>query len=221
MRQLIVLLLCVFAVPLAAQRIRIEMLVSPEWLASHLDRVTIIEIGDGSAYKTAHLPGARLVETTKLLTPRNGTPNELPSIQALEAVLTRAGVGDRGRIILYGRDPLLSARAWFTLDYLGHGQRAAILDGGFTRGVAHRRSPHEPRRSPADILARADPPTTEGHSRRNDFSRWIGEVYGDHQLAARVRDCEERHRLQILPEVNGAIVAAIRERYATPETAAA
>jgi len=73
----------------------------------------------------------------------------------------------------------------------------------------------------ADILARADPSTTEGHLRRNDFSRWIGEVYGDHQLAARVRDCEERHRLQILPEVNGAIMAAIRERYATPETAAA
>lgn len=135
MRQLIVLLLCVFAVPLAAQKVRNEMVVSPEWLARHLDRVTIIEIGDRASYEAAHFPGARLIETTELLTYRNGTPNELPSIQALEAVFTRAGVGDRGRIILYSRDPLLAARAWFTLDYLGHGRRAAILDGGFTRWV--------------------------------------------------------------------------------------
>lgn len=135
MRKLIVLLLSVFALPLAAQRIRSEMVVSPEWLASHLDRVTMIEIGDAPSYKTAHLPGARLVEMTELLSQQNGTPNELPSIEELEAVFTRAGVGGRDRIILYSRDPLLAARAWFTLDYLGHGQRAAILDGGFTTWV--------------------------------------------------------------------------------------
>lgn len=112
MRQLIVLLLSVFALPLAAQRIRTEMVVSPEWLASHLDRVTMIEIGDAPSYNTAHLPGARLVELTELLSQQNGTPNELPSIEELEAVFTRAGVGGRGRIILYSRDPLLAARAW-------------------------------------------------------------------------------------------------------------
>jgi len=135
MRRLIVLLLALFAVPLAAQTVREEMLVSTEWLASHLDRVTIIEIGDRAAYDAAHIPGARLIGTAELLTQRNGTPNELPSIAALEVLFTHIGAGDRGRIVLYGRDPLLAARAWFTLDYLGHGRRAALLDGGFTRWV--------------------------------------------------------------------------------------
>lgn len=73
----------------------------------------------------------------------------------------------------------------------------------------------------ADILGKVGPAAIEGHLRRNDFSRWIGEVYGDHQLAARIRECEENHRLQSLPDVNGAIAAAIRARYAPPEAAAA
>ena len=135
MRRLIVVLLVFLAVPLAAQTVREEMLVSTEWLASHLDVVTIIEIGDRAAYDAAHVPGAMLIETAELMTQGNGTPNELPPIEALEAVLTRAGAANRGRMILYSRHPLQAARAWFTVDYLGHGQRAALLDGGFNRWV--------------------------------------------------------------------------------------
>lgn len=133
MRRLIVLLLVVFAVPLAAQTVHEEMLVSTEWLGNHPEGAAVIEIGERGAYEVAHVPGAVLIETGELLTQLEDTPNELPSVEALEAVWTRAGAGNRGRIILYSRDPLLAARAWFTLDYLGHGQRTSILDGGFTR----------------------------------------------------------------------------------------
>ena len=69
----------------------------------------------------------------------------------------------------------------------------------------------------ADVLAKLPPAAVEGHLNRNDFSRWIGQVYGDHSLATRVRECEERHRLQRSPDVNGAIAAAIRERYLEPQ----
>jgi hypothetical protein len=67
----------------------------------------------------------------------------------------------------------------------------------------------------AEIVSSVEEATIDGHLRRNDISRWIGEVYGDHQLAATIRETEELHRLQRLPDVNGAITAAIRERYAT------
>jgi thiosulfate/3-mercaptopyruvate sulfurtransferase len=45
-------------------------------------------------------------------------------------------VGVRERIVVYSTDPLLAARAWFTLDFLGQGNRAALLDGGLTKWVA-------------------------------------------------------------------------------------
>ena len=53
----------------------------------------------------------------------------------------------------------------------------------------------------------------EGYLRRGDFSRWIGDVFGDHALAAELRLHEDRYRrgddLDVAPE----IAAAIRGRY--------
>jgi thiosulfate/3-mercaptopyruvate sulfurtransferase len=66
----------------------------------------------------------------------------------LRQAFENAGVGDDGRIVLYSAVPLYSTRAWFTLDYLGQGDRAAVLDGGFARWqlekrpVAQKRIPH-------------------------------------------------------------------------------
>jgi thiosulfate/3-mercaptopyruvate sulfurtransferase len=49
-------------------------------------------------------------------------------------------VGNWKRIVIYSRDPLLAARAWFTLDYLGHGSRVSILDGGFEKWTSEKRT---------------------------------------------------------------------------------
>ena len=54
--------------------------------------------------------------------------------------MTGLGCGDRTRIVFYSRDPLLATRAWFTLDYLGHGHRASVLNGGFARWAAEGRA---------------------------------------------------------------------------------
>lgn len=63
------------------------------------------------------------------------------------------------------------------------------------------------------IVEHATSAALDGHLRRGDFSRWIGDVFGDHALASDLRTHEERHRrgddLDIVPE----IVAAIRGRY--------
>ncbi len=133
MRRLILILCTLIAIPLSAASVREEMIVSTDWLAKNLDKVILIEIGDPDDYAKAHLPGARLIPEGSLTIYRGDKPNELPSVDDLESLFSRLGVGNSGRVVLYSRKPLLAARAWFTLDYLGHGDRAAILDGGFKR----------------------------------------------------------------------------------------
>jgi hypothetical protein len=57
--------------------------------------------------------------------------------------------------------------------------------------------------------------TTEGgdYLRRRDFSRWIGEVFGDHALAREVEGHERRYARTEYPRALGYIVDAIRTRY--------
>jgi thiosulfate/3-mercaptopyruvate sulfurtransferase len=66
-------------------------------------------------------------------------PDELPPVAELEKVFTRAGLGNQSHIVIYSSEPLLASRMWFTLDYLGHGQRASILDGGLQKWRAEGR----------------------------------------------------------------------------------
>lgn len=52
----------------------------------------------------------------------------------------------------------------------------------------------------------------EGHLVRGDFSRWIGGVFGDHALAAELRELENRHRSGRSDTISE-IAGAIRARY--------
>ncbi len=151
----------VLALPLHALTVREDLLVSPDWLERHLGNVAVLHIGDAAGYEAGHIPGAVLVETSSLLVQRGETPNELPPIDALERVFRAAGVGTRERIIVYGNDTILAARAWFTLDYLGQGSRTALLDGGLAKWKADGRATSTERVSPQPgrFEARAMPQT--------------------------------------------------------------
>lgn len=118
-----------------------EMVVSSEWLNAHLNDplVVVVEVGDRADYDAGHIPGARFVAREEIVADCDGLANELPPDDALIATFTSSGVGDWKRIVIYSRDPLLAARAWFSLDYLGHGYRASVLDGGFDKWNADRR----------------------------------------------------------------------------------
>ena len=63
------------------------------------------------------------------------------------------------------------------------------------------------------ILERSPVTLLEGYVRRGDFSRWIGDVFGDYPLAAELRALEERHRAGVSPDTLPEIVGAIRGRY--------
>ena len=53
----------------------------------------------------------------------------------------------------------------------------------------------------------------DGYLQRGDFSRWIADVFGDHPLAAELRNLEAEHRASPTPQTLPAIVHAIRTRY--------
>ena len=53
----------------------------------------------------------------------------------------------------------------------------------------------------------------DGYLRRGDFSRWIGDVFGDHAMAQEVREKEERYRLTTDLNTIPEIAAIIRARY--------
>lgn len=128
-----------FLLPLiaaAAPALRSDMLVSTTWLAQHLNdpKVVILQVSrDRTAYDAGHIPGARFLALSDIVTTREGILNELPPAATLKSVFEHAGVSDDSRVILYGDASVLPAtRAYFTLDYLGH-EAAALLDGGLPK----------------------------------------------------------------------------------------
>lgn len=68
-----------------------------------------------------------------------------------------------------------------------------------------------------EAITHAPSAALDGHVRRHDFSRWIGEVFGDRHLAARVSDLEGQYLVGWSPDINGALVRAVRERYDFPD----
>jgi thiosulfate/3-mercaptopyruvate sulfurtransferase len=126
----------------AGLRVRSEMLVSTDWLAKHIndrDLFVIHVAAERKPFDDGHIPGARFLSSKEILTTRNGVANELPAAADLQKVFEQLGVGDTGRIVIYGENSgLLAARVYFTLDYLGHGDRAALLDGGIEKWKAEK-----------------------------------------------------------------------------------
>ena len=152
-----------YAAAAAPPPVRSEMLVSTDWLSRRLGDpgVVVLHVARERAhYEAGHLPGARFVAWNEITATRGGVPNELASVEALQNVFERVGVGEKGRLVLYGdQSGLSAARAYFTLDYLGHGERAALLDGGLEKWQAEKRpvSTEEARRLPAPFRPRVRP----------------------------------------------------------------
>jgi thiosulfate/3-mercaptopyruvate sulfurtransferase len=130
--------------PTAAAAQAPRFLVTTDWVAAHAndEGISILHVGaDRRNYDSGHLPGARFVAMADIVVSHEGTPNELPPAAHLTQVLEKLGVADAGTIVIYGDDKgLQAARLFFTLDYLGHGDRAALLDGGLDKWRRERRT---------------------------------------------------------------------------------
>lgn len=144
-----------------APRVESDLLVSSDWLAERLDAPALVVVHvapDRADYDEGHVPGARFLPLSSIAADRDGNLNELPPVAHLDSVFDSLGISDDGRIVVYG-PPLAAARAFFTLDFLGHGDRTALLDGGLEGWRAEGRplSTEAPRFARADFTPRPQP----------------------------------------------------------------
>jgi thiosulfate/3-mercaptopyruvate sulfurtransferase len=119
----------------AARAAREPMLVTAGWLSEHLNdpSLVLLQVGEKSDYEKAHIPGAQYLNYADISTPHGqGLMLELPPVEQLVSVFEKLGVSNRSHVILYfGKDWVTpTTRVYWTLDYMGLGDRASILDGG-------------------------------------------------------------------------------------------
>jgi thiosulfate/3-mercaptopyruvate sulfurtransferase len=121
---------------------RPEMLVTTEWLAAHLKdpKLVILQFADEKDFAAGHIPGAQAVPADRLYVRKDGLKSELPPVADLVKLFEELGVSNDSRVVIYTTDwPPLGPRVYFTLDYLGLGDNASILNGGLEKWKAESR----------------------------------------------------------------------------------
>jgi hydroxymethylpyrimidine pyrophosphatase-like HAD family hydrolase len=83
----------------------------------------------------------------------------------------------------------------FTLNMMPTGKRATNL------------------REMVDVVEAEPMERLSGHVSRNDFSRWIADVFGDDALASELHEIEEQYELGLAADANDQIASAIEARY--------
>jgi thiosulfate/3-mercaptopyruvate sulfurtransferase len=117
-------------------------LVSVDWLARHLhDRDLVVVDGswylpamnrDGLAeYLAGHIPGAVYFDIDEIKDHGSPLPHMLPPPHAFALHMTRLGISNGSRIVVYDGHGLFSApRVWWTFRVFGL-EHVHVLDGGF------------------------------------------------------------------------------------------
>ena len=134
-----------------------DCLVETDWLADHLDdpdlRVLDCTVflhpqpgGDMRAesgravYEKGHIPGAVFADLiSDLSDPQSRLRFTLPSAERFAAAMSRYGVGEGTRAVLYSTStPIWAARLWWMLRAFGFDD-AAVLNGGWRKWTAEGR----------------------------------------------------------------------------------
>lgn len=152
-------------------------LVSPEWLAAHIDDpdTCLIEIAglgqdEMQAYRAGHVPGAIGWKWKDMLW--DPAMREFPSPDAFAGRLAESGIGNDTTVVFYGEDIQFGLYAWWAFRYCGH-SNVRVLDGGRYRWRA------EGRPLTTDVPVARAPATYAPVARREDMR-----VHRDEVLAA-------------------------------------
>jgi thiosulfate/3-mercaptopyruvate sulfurtransferase len=114
---------------------RAPMLVTVDWLGEHLHdpSLVLLQIGEKKDFDKGHIPGAQFLEYESISTPHGqGLMLELPPMEQLVSVFEKLGVSNDSHVILYFGTNWVTptTRVYWTLDYMGLGDRTSILNGG-------------------------------------------------------------------------------------------
>ena len=116
---------------------RESLFVSTKWLADHAKdaNLVVLAVGNQADYDAGHIPGSQFIEMRSIgVKGPTGLTLELPPMEQLAEVFGKFGVSNDSRVVVYYLTDWLtpSARIVMTLDAMGLGANAALLDGGFT-----------------------------------------------------------------------------------------
>ena len=185
------------------------------------------------SYWASRLPKALLQATEVMIVTRESNPVEL---EALRALCERCGSVDPARWAVLGRLATKQAVALPITEEAEGDFKLFTLGPRLTPHVRHREKyvdvpvsearafvfPTTDRDGPVHVrtlrefvieLEKAGTPAMEPYLRRGDFSRWIGEVFGDYALASELRTFEQRHRARPTPDTVPEMVEQVRARY--------
>lgn len=184
-------------------------------------------------YAASQLPKAFLSATEVMLVTCESSPSELAALRALcdkcspksegqwsaiphlkvgQAVALPVTEESNGQLQMFSIAPRLTPHVRHQQKYVDvpvRFHRAFVFSSNGHDGLRHARTLREF----VEELEGLPRPVLDGYVRRADFSRWIGEVFGDHALAADLRALEDRHRLAARAETQSEMVDAIRARY--------
>jgi thiosulfate/3-mercaptopyruvate sulfurtransferase len=93
--------------------------------------LVILHVADRAAvFEEGHIPGARFLRYADFaIDGDQSLGSELPPIADAKRVFEAVGVSNNSRVVVYATGPVIAARAFFTLDALGH-KNVTVLDGG-------------------------------------------------------------------------------------------
>ena len=111
-----------------------SLIVSTTWLADHMKdtNLVVLAVGEKSDYDAEHIAGSQFIEYRSVgVKGTSGLTLELPSMDQLAEVFSKLGVDNDSRVVVYRLKDWLTpaARVILTLDAMGLGKNAAMLDG--------------------------------------------------------------------------------------------
>jgi thiosulfate/3-mercaptopyruvate sulfurtransferase len=124
---------------------RESLFVSTKWLADHLKdaNLVVLAVGEKADYDAGHIVGSQFIEyRTVGVTGETGLMLELPPMAQLAELFSKLGVSNDSRVVVYRLKDWLtqSARIVMTLDAMGLGANAALLDGSLATWNAEGRA---------------------------------------------------------------------------------
>ena len=147
-----------------------EMLVSTDWVASHLNDpgIRLIEVDvDTSAYDQGHIPGAVGWNWQTQL--QDALRRDLADQRQFEELAGRAGLTPKTTIVLYGdNNNWFAAWAFWQLKYYGHND-VRLMNGGRRKWLEEKREITTAAPSVVRTTYRANAPDAAIRARREDI----------------------------------------------------
>src|SRR5256714_4452018 len=152
-----------------------DVLVSTDWVAKHLEdsKVKLVEVDvDTTAYDEGHAPGAIAFNWTSQL--QDQVRRDVISKDALEQLLSNAGISNDDTIVLYGdNNNWFAAYAFWLLEMYGH-KDLKLMDGGRKKWVDEGRPATKEAPSPAKTSYKAQAPNAALRAKRDQVLAALG-----------------------------------------------